>query len=132
MDKIDESSETEAVELDDTEELVPKRGAVSVVWRFFGFKKSNVDQTTIFCKCCRAKVVAGGSNMRNLLHHLSRKHVLEYQECMKLRSVYSTSASNTGKAKEKSSQMKTRLPEGLPMTRKANGGSRLQTLSLST
>ncbi len=39
MDKIDESSETEAVKLDDTEELVTKRGAVSVAWRFFGFKK---------------------------------------------------------------------------------------------
>ena len=42
MDRIDiESSEIEAAELvehDDTEELVPKRGAVSV-WSFFGFKK---------------------------------------------------------------------------------------------
>ena len=43
--------------------------------------------------------------MSNLLHHPSRKHVLEYQECMKLRSAPSTSAGNTGKAKEKSSQM---------------------------
>ncbi len=31
----------------DDEEIVPKRGVVSVVWRFFGFKKSEVDQTTI-------------------------------------------------------------------------------------
>ncbi len=105
MDKIDESLETEAVKLDDTEELVTKRGAVSVAWRFFGFKKSDVDQTTIFCKCCRAKVVAGGGNTSNLLHHLSRKHVLEYKEFMKLRSAPSTSAGDTRKAKEKSSQM---------------------------
>ncbi len=33
----------------DDEETVPKRGAVSVVWRFFGFKKSGLDQTTIHC-----------------------------------------------------------------------------------
>ena len=42
MDRINiESSELEAAEIvegDDTEELVPKRGAVSV-WRFFGLKK---------------------------------------------------------------------------------------------
>ncbi|XDV25933.1 hypothetical protein PO909_029757 [Leuciscus waleckii] len=83
----------------DTEELVPKRGAGSVVWRFFGFQKSDVDQTTILCKCCRAKILAKGGNTSNLLQHLSRKHVLEYQECIKLKS------GNTGKAKEKSSQM---------------------------
>ncbi|XP_063742293.1 E3 SUMO-protein ligase ZBED1-like [Eleginops maclovinus] len=100
-----ESSEIDAAEHADTEELVPKKGAVSVVWKFFGFKKSDVDQTSILCKCCRAKVVAGGGNTSNLLHHLSRKHVVEYQECMKLRSAPSTSAGNTGKAKEKSSQM---------------------------
>lgn len=45
MDTTDvESTETEAVKLvehDDMEELVPKRGAVSVVWRFFGYKKSD-------------------------------------------------------------------------------------------
>ncbi|KAK5868089.1 hypothetical protein PBY51_012531 [Eleginops maclovinus] len=100
-----ESSEIDAAEHADTEELVPKKGAVSVVWKFFGFKKSDVYQTSILCKCCRAKVVFGGGNTSNLLHHLSRKHVVEYQECMKLRSAPSTSAGNTGKAKEKSSQM---------------------------
>lgn len=65
------------------------------------FKKSDVDQTTILCKCCWAKVVAGG----NFLHHLSCKHVLEYQECMKLKSAPSTLAGCMRKAKEKSSQM---------------------------
>ncbi len=50
MDKIDESSKTEAVKIDDTEEIVSKWGAVSVVWRFFGSKKSDVDQTTILLK----------------------------------------------------------------------------------
>ncbi|XP_055040058.2 E3 SUMO-protein ligase ZBED1 [Misgurnus anguillicaudatus] len=92
----------------ETEELVPKKGAGSVVWRFFGFQKSDVDQTTILCKCCRAKIQAKGGNTSNLLQHLSRKHVLEYQECMKLKSADSapsTSAGNTGKPKEKSSQM---------------------------
>ncbi len=55
----------------DDKETVPRRGAVSVIWMFFGFKKSNVNQTTIYCKCCRAEVVAGGDNASSLLHHLN-------------------------------------------------------------
>lgn len=80
----------------DPEQLIPKRGATSAVWNFFGFKMSDVDQTTVTWKCCRAKVVAGGGNISNLLHHLSWKHVLEYKECLKLRSAPSTSTATTG------------------------------------
>lgn len=49
---------------------------VSVVWKFFGF---DVDQKTL-CKCCGAYVVDAGSNTSNLLRHLTRKHVLNYQD----------------------------------------------------
>ena len=53
-----ESPEVEApARQHETEELLPKPGAVSVVWKFFGFKKDDILQTTIICKCCRAKVV---------------------------------------------------------------------------
>uniref|UniRef100_A0A803JGT7 BED-type domain-containing protein n=1 Tax=Xenopus tropicalis TaxID=8364 RepID=A0A803JGT7_XENTR len=77
------------------EQLLPKTGAMSVVWKYFGFKKSDVEQTIIICKCCRAQVVAAGGNTSNLLHHLRHKHVLKYEECMKLRSASSsTSAGN--------------------------------------
>ncbi len=55
--------------------LVPKRGGVSVVWKYFGFKTSDVDQKTIFCKLCCTKVAASGRNTSNLLSHLERKHV---------------------------------------------------------
>ncbi len=50
--KLTDRSEKEVLETggdQDDEEIVPKRGAVSVVWRFFGFKKSGLDQTTIHC-----------------------------------------------------------------------------------
>lgn len=30
-----------------------KKGAMSVVWRYFGFYRSDVDQETVYCKCCR-------------------------------------------------------------------------------
>lgn len=38
------------VEGDAREEFVPKTGAVSVVWKYFGFKSSDVNQTTVFCQ----------------------------------------------------------------------------------
>ena len=119
----------------ETEELLLKRGAVSVVWKFFGFKKSDVEQTTIFCKCCWAKVVAAGGSTSNLLHHLIHKHVLEYQEFMKLRSAYDLCLQVKLALREKRRvrcHSKIRLLGGLPTTRKANGGMTLQTPSPST
>ncbi len=104
MDRSDEEVLETGGDHDD-KEIVSKRGVVSVVWRFFSFKKSNVDQTTISCKCCRAKVVVGGGNTGNLLHHLNWKHVVEYQECMKLRSASTTSSNTSETVKPKSSQV---------------------------
>lgn len=40
------------------------------LWKFFGFKKkSDTDQTCIFCECCRVAppVVAAGGAIRNLM-----------------------------------------------------------------
>lgn len=75
-------------------EIAPKGGAVSVVWRFFGLQKSDVNRTTIYCKCRGAKVVVGGGggNTSNLPHHLNRKHVMEHRECVRLRSASTTSS----------------------------------------
>lgn len=75
-------------EQNDTE-LVPKKGAVSSVWRHFGFQTSDTDQKNIICKCCRAKVIASGGNTSNLLHHLRHNHPVEYEDCLKHRSASS-------------------------------------------
>lgn len=53
MDK--ESMEREAVadvtaDGDVHKAFVPKKGLVSVVWKYFGFTSSDVNQTTVFCK----------------------------------------------------------------------------------
>ncbi len=74
MDRAKERSSGTGGDHDD-EEIVPKRGAVSVVWRFFGSKKCNMDQTTFTAK---AKVGAGGGNTSSLLHHLNRKQLIQY------------------------------------------------------
>lgn len=66
---------------DDSGELIPKK---EPSLRYLGFKTLDVNQTTILCKCCWTIAVAAGSNASNLLHHFSRTHVLEYQECIKL------------------------------------------------
>lgn len=117
-----EESETR----DAPEELVPKRGAVSAVWKFFGFKKSDADQKTIYCKVCRATVFAAGGNTSNLLHHLSRKHVLEHQECMRLRSsdlrLSTSRATETVQSKGQTSRHVLDAPH---MTGEANGGATL-------
>ena len=49
-----ESPEIEERQHDTEEQLIPKRGAVSVVWKFFGFKKDDV-----------VVVVAAGGNTSN-------------------------------------------------------------------
>ena len=66
------------------EELVPKKGATSVVWNFFRFRKSNYKQNVILCKECRATVPAGGGNTTNLFHHLKLKHVKQCYESQKM------------------------------------------------
>jgi hypothetical protein len=43
-------------------ELVPKRGATSVTWTWFGYEKSDTDQKAILFKICRRPVPTTGSN----------------------------------------------------------------------
>ena len=62
------------------EELVPKRGATSVAWTWFGYEKSDTDQTNVFCKVCRRPVPSTDSNTTNLFQHLRKNHVKQYAE----------------------------------------------------
>ncbi len=61
------------------EELVVKRGATSTIWNWFGYRKSDADQTTVVCKVCRKTVVTKSGNTSNLFHHLKHKHKPEYK-----------------------------------------------------
>ncbi|KAK0141639.1 Zinc finger BED domain-containing protein 1 [Merluccius polli] len=63
-----------------TEELVHKRGGTSVAWMWFGFKKTDTDQTTVVCKVCRCTVPTTDSNTTNLFYHLRKNHDKEYRE----------------------------------------------------
>ncbi|KAK1875045.1 Zinc finger BED domain containing protein 1 [Dissostichus eleginoides] len=64
------------------EELVPKKGMVSsVIWNWFAFARSDLDQTTPRCKVCLKSVASKGSSTTNLLQHLKQKHPAEWEKC---------------------------------------------------
>lgn len=65
------------------EELVPRKGSSSVVWKFFGFRASDVNQEQIICKQCVRVVSAPQSNTTNLFNHLKNHHKPQYDECIK-------------------------------------------------
>lgn len=66
-------------------DLVPKRGATSVIWRWFGFEESDTDQKTVLCKLCCKPIATTDSNTTNLFYHLRKKHVSEHAESLQLR-----------------------------------------------
>lgn len=65
-----------------------------MIWTWFGFKKSDVEQKKVICKMCGVTVTANKGNTSNLFSHLKSKHVLEYAESQRLRSAQSPA--NTG------------------------------------
>ena len=64
--------------------LIPKTGAPSVVWKYFGFRNNDMDQTTILCKTCKQVVSGKGGNTSNLFSHLKHKHPQLDEECMQM------------------------------------------------
>ena len=69
----------------DEEELVCKRGATSIIWKWFGFQRSDSQQSTVFRRQCKHVVQAKGGNTSNLFHHLKQRHMEKYEEASKLR-----------------------------------------------
>ncbi len=67
-----------STEMDD---LVAKRSASSIIWKYFGYRKDDVDQKQVLCRECRAVVATTRGNTTNLFDHLSRHHRALYDEC---------------------------------------------------
>ncbi|KAK7944766.1 hypothetical protein WMY93_000494 [Mugilogobius chulae] len=74
------TSDAQVTAADET--LQPKRKSTSVVWEYFGFKKSDDVQADVFCRICMAKVLASRGNTTNLYQHLKKHHKVQYDECM--------------------------------------------------
>ena len=64
------NSEEEDFDQPKQKELVPKRGATSVIWTWFGYEKSDTDQKTVLCKVCRRLVPSTDSKTTNLIYLL--------------------------------------------------------------
>jgi len=71
------------VDVSTTVLLIPKKGAHSIVWNFFGFKPDDDAQGVILCKQCFGIVAATQGNTTNLYNHLKRHHKVEYDLAMK-------------------------------------------------
>ena len=63
-------------------ELIPKKGLLSVVWKYFGFKQKDESQSRVICKTCFAIVAAPQSNTTNLYQHLNRHHKVQNDEAV--------------------------------------------------
>lgn len=70
--------------------LIKKGYSTSAVWRWFGYGKSDQEQTKPVCKICRRVVPARTGNTTNLFNHLRRHHPTNYTESVTLRAQAST------------------------------------------
>ena len=77
---ITSDADTEA----EPQEAEPKRGnRNSIIWLWFGFKKSDTDQTTWICKTRRQQVTSD-SNTSDLFYHLKTRHEKQYRDWHKV------------------------------------------------
>ena len=83
----DSTPPTTQAEADEGQQLVRKRGATSVVWKWFGYEEKDVDQKTTLCKICRARVPSTDSNTSSLFYHLKKNHDKEYNESQRLQKI---------------------------------------------
>lgn len=60
---------------------VAKRKATSVVWKYIGYRKDDVDQKQVLCRQCLAIVATTRGNTTNLFDHLNQHHKALYDEC---------------------------------------------------
>ncbi|XP_076137121.1 E3 SUMO-protein ligase ZBED1-like [Alosa pseudoharengus] len=78
------------------EKLVPKKGTVSsVIWNWFAFVRSDLDQTTPRYKVCMKSVASKGSSTTNLLQHLKQKNPVEWEKCCSQRNEKDSSTPST-------------------------------------
>ncbi len=79
-------SETNLELLSKDDEIVDKKGSTnSVIWKWFGYLKSDEAQIKTICKICRRFVKTKTGNTTNLFHHLKKYHPNDHTESMNMR-----------------------------------------------
>ncbi|XP_062312234.1 E3 SUMO-protein ligase ZBED1-like [Osmerus eperlanus] len=104
------------MDVSETEELVKKTGATSIIWTWFGFKTSDKQQQTILCKVCGATVLAKKGNTTNLFYHLKTKHATEYQHCQAMQP--SSNSKNAGQRQIQQQQIQTSIQKAFSKERR--------------
>ncbi len=61
-----------------------KCGGTSVLWSYFGCKKSDVNKKSVLCKLCRRPVPTANPNTINLVYHLQRNYEKQNRESQKM------------------------------------------------
>lgn len=80
-------------------QLVAKKNATSIIWRYFGFRYDDTEQQDVLCKTCKAKVATSRGNTTNLYQHL-KHHKEKYDECIQM-NAQQTEQSNVKDTTEK-------------------------------
>ena len=72
----------EAEARDGATNFLPKPGAKSAIWQYFGLKADGngkpIDNGLVYCKVCRRGVMAKSGNTSNLMAHLRNTHKSVY------------------------------------------------------
>nr|XP_024661555.1 zinc finger BED domain-containing protein 1-like [Maylandia zebra] len=81
--KSTERTEENTDDSSNAEEIVERKGRKSsVVWRYFGYLKSDKKQSSTHCKLCRQHVPTKTGNTTNLFHHLKQCHPQEHAQSL--------------------------------------------------
>lgn len=81
-------------------DLVPKHKSSSIIWRYFGFRKDDVNQSDVLCRSCLTKIATKQGSTTNMFHHLKQHHRVLHEECMTMRETPGTSQSSQNKPKQ--------------------------------
>ena len=66
----------------ENEDLVPKRKATSVIWKYFSYKKGDIDQTSVLCRLIVHKIAAVQHNIKCYSGHLKKIPVIFISQYM--------------------------------------------------
>lgn len=97
-----------------SDDLVPRCSSTSLACKWFGFKKTDLDQNTVICKTVRKSIAVKQSSTTKLFHHLRTNHSKEYEEYEKLR--------DYAQEKTSTAQYTQQTLAACPMTKRANDG----------
>lgn len=72
-------------------DLAEKKRSSSVIWKYFGFRKEDAQESSVLCRASLVEVATMKGCTTNMSHHLKQHHKALYEECMATKPDTSTS-----------------------------------------